>query len=125
MITQQPMTISPIILESWWLTTVRENRLFIRLISEDVQHLAQLSYLQIIGEKINESRIDMIEADYPHYVEDIRLHLLSAQRYFIECLQALMIKDPIEAQMLHNLAHAEISMLQYIFMTHGIKSYIR
>ena len=126
MITQQNTTaIQSTVIKHWWRRTVHDNRLFIRLVSEDIQQLDQLPYLLAIAEKVNEGRVDIITDDYPYTVEAIRLHLLSAQRYFIECLQALLIKDPIEAQMLHNLAHAEISMLQYIFMTHGIKSYIK
>lgn len=112
------------VIEFWWHNAMRKNLLFIRLIKEDINNLARLSYLKVIVHQLNEARTQIIQADYPPAVEDIRMYLLSALGYFIECLQALIINDPIKAQMRHNLTHAEISMLQYIFMTHRIKSYL-
>ena len=121
---QDHTSIQSRVIEFWWHSTVRKNRLFIRLINEDIDNLARLSYLKIIVRQINDARTQIIQTEYPSAVEDIRTYLLSALRYFIECLQALIINDPVEAQMLHNLTHAEISMLQYIFMTHRIRSYL-
>lgn len=111
-------------IDHWWRCIRSENRLFFRLMNEQLENLARLPYLKAIIKKLNSIQAMMLMFDYPDQVEEIRLYLLSALRYFIGCLQALITKNMCEAEMLYNLVHADVSMLQYIFMTHGIKSYI-
>ncbi len=121
---QQPTQISSTALIHWWRYMLGEHRLFFRLVNESLENLSRLPYLKAIIKKLNSIQAITIAFEYPPQAEEIRLHLLSALRYFIGCLQALLTANRCEAEMLYNLVHADLSMLQYIFMTQGIKSYV-
>lgn len=124
MLTEQTIQLDSTVIDHWWRCMRGEHRLFLRLYHESVENLMKLPYLKAIIQKIKATRIYSLISEYPICVDEIRTYLFSAQRYFIGCLQAILTNNLQEAQVLYNLVHAEMSMLQYNFMKLGIKTYI-
>lgn len=121
---QNEFQITSTVLDRWWQSIRRDQRLFLRLMDETPEQLDGLPYLGIIITHIERNRIHLLQMEFPRIVKDARAHLLSSERYFVACLQALQKDNRREADMFYNLAQADLSMLQYIFMENGVKSYI-
>jgi|GEM_PF-6950951 len=121
---QSEIQITSTVLDHWWDSIRRDHRLFLRMMDENPEQLEGLPYLEIVITHIDRNRIKLLRMSFPRITKDARAHLLSAERYFLGCLRALRSGNRAEADMFYNMAQADLSMLQYIFMESGVKSYI-
>ncbi len=121
---QQDIEVKTTVIEHWWRDTRREHRLSLRLLREKPEHLARLTRLDVIITKIDNSHLNTLREYFPNTVREYRSFLLSAERNFIECLRAIRAKNLTEATRYYNNAHDDLSLLQYMFMEQGIKTYI-
>lgn len=121
---QQDTQVTSTVIDHWWQYIRHDHRLFLRLMNEKPEHLEKLPYMNIIITHIERNRTTLLQMSYPNTAKTVREHLLSAERYFLGCLRALQKGNLEDAELYHNMAHADLSMLQYIFMESGVKSHI-
>lgn len=112
------------VIQHWWRSTRRQHRMFFRMLDEKPAHLAQLPYLKRVITVIESERLQLMKASFPSSAKEARTYLLSAERYFLACLQAVEKNQMIEANILHEKALSEVSLLLYLFMERRIEDYL-
>ncbi|MEL6404864.1 MAG: hypothetical protein AAFV98_17115 [Chloroflexota bacterium] len=125
MVTLSPTTqVENTVIHHWWRFTRRQHRMFFRLLQEKPEVLAQLPYLKRVIVTIQAERLQLLRSSFPSSAKETRGYLLSAEHYFLACLEAVQKGNLAEANMHYEKAHSEVSLLLYVFMERGIESYI-
>lgn len=114
-----------VIIHGWWRNIRRNHRLFFRLMIEQPEHLALLGNLEAIIHHIERERNRLIFDHHPRCADVINSHLLAAERHFVATLRALQAADMSEAASYYDRTHAEMALLEYLFMERGLDTYLK
>jgi len=115
---------SSTVVHHWWRFVISQHRLFFRMMRETPNSLSGLPYLDLVIKKIEKEHTAMMRMSYPAVVKEYREHLLSSERHFLSYLRAVKAGYLPQAEVYYNMAAADLSMLQFLFMENGIESYI-
>lgn len=122
--TTNEIIVANTVIDHWWQNTRRDHRLHLRLMQEKPENLQKMPYIELVIKSLDRTRTKTLRQSYPKTVREVRSYLVSSQRNFIECLNALQQNNLIEATIHYERAWNDLTLLQYIFMEHGVQSYI-